>query len=331
MRRVLAAFREEFFRTEHPERCRKHVSSIERGASCKRLCMYFRWMVRHDDRGVDFGLWRTIPPSALYLPLDLHTGNMGRALGLLARRQNDWRAVEEITAALRTFDADDPVRDACPMKVGTDGVLLGAWVALGAADRLLLDVGTGTGVIALMLAQRSPAAGVTALDIDAACAEQARANADRSPWGGRVTTCCAPVQEYRPEEPFDLVVSNPPYYDRSLLPPDAGRTTARHTVALTHGELIAAACRLLAPEGRLAVILPAVEAQRFREQARGRLALRRLTEVWSTPRSGVKRCLMEFVRGDAAELRTDRLVIEEAPGRFTEEYRRLTGDFYLKF
>ena len=189
------------------------------------------------------------------------------------------------------------------MKVGTDGVLLGAWVALGAADRLLLDVGTGTGVIALMLAQRSPAAGVTALDIDAACAEQARANADRSPWGGRVTTCCAPVQEYRPEEPFDLVVSNPPYYDRSLLPPDAG----------------------------LAVILPAVEAQRFREQARGRLALRRLTEVWSTPRSGVKRCLMEFVRGDAAELRTDRLVIEEAPGRFTEEYRRLTGDFYLKF
>ena len=113
------------------------------------------------------------------------------------------------------------------MKVGTDGVLLGAWVALGAADRLLLDVGTGTGVIALMLAQRSPAAGVTALDIDAACAEQARANADRSPWGGRVTTCCAPVQEYRPEEPFDLVVSNPPYYDRSLLPPDAGRTTAR--------------------------------------------------------------------------------------------------------
>ena len=117
-----------------------------------------------------------------------------------------------------------------------------------------------------------------------------------------MTTCCAPVQEYRPEEPFDLVVSNPPYYDRSLLPPDAGRTTARHTVALTHGELIAAACRLLAPEGRLAVILPAVEAQRFREQARGRL-----------------------------ELRTDRLVIEEAPGRFTEEYRRLTGDFYLKF
>ena len=217
------------------------------------------------------------------------------------------------------------------MKVGTDGVLLGAWAALDAADRRVLDVGTGTGVIALMLAQRAPAARITALDIDAACAEQARGNADRSPWAERVETLCMPVQEYRPEEPFDLVVSNPPYYDRSLLPPDAGRTTARHTVALSYGELIAAVCRLLTPEGRFAVILPAAESLHFREQTHGRLALPRLTDVWSTPRSGVKRCLMEFVRGGAAALHSDRLVIEEAPARFTEEYRRLTGNFYLKF
>lgn len=121
------------------------------------------------------------------------------------------------------------------MKVGTDGVLLGAWVALGAADRRLLDVGTGTGVIALMLAQRSVAAHVTALDIDAACTEQARANADRSPWGGRVTTLCTPCQEYRPEEPFDLVVSNPPCYDRSLRRPMPVAPRRAHTVALTHG------------------------------------------------------------------------------------------------
>ncbi len=217
------------------------------------------------------------------------------------------------------------------MKVGTDGVLLGAWAALGADDRRLLDVGTGTGVIALMLAQRSPAARITALDIDPACVAEARGNAGRSPWAGRVETLCMPVQEYRPEEPFDLIVSNPPYYDRSLLPPDAGRTTARHTVTLSYGELIAAAYRLLASEGRLAVILPAAESLRFREQANGRLALRRLTEVWSTPRSGVKRCLMEFVRGDVATTASDHLVIEEAPNRFTEEYRRLTRDFYLKF
>jgi len=124
LRRVLAALRAEFFREEHPARCEKHLSSIERGASCKRLCMYFRWMVRRDERGVDFGLWRSIPPSALFLPLDLHSGAMGRALGLLTRRQNDWRAVEEITAALRTFDAQDPVRyDFALFGAGIDGFL----------------------------------------------------------------------------------------------------------------------------------------------------------------------------------------------------------------
>ena len=107
---VLADFRRAFFAGDHAPRCEKHLSAIEKGAACKRLCMYLRWMVRRDDRGVDFGMWRRIPMSALYLPLDLHVGNMGRALGLLARRQNDWRAVEEITAALRRFDAADPVR-----------------------------------------------------------------------------------------------------------------------------------------------------------------------------------------------------------------------------
>ncbi len=110
MRQVLSEFRREFFAIEHPQRCEKHFSSIDKGASCKRLNMYLRWMVRRDDRGVDFGLWDKIPPSALYLPLDLHSGNVGRALGLLSRRQNDWRAVEEITARLREMDPLDPVK-----------------------------------------------------------------------------------------------------------------------------------------------------------------------------------------------------------------------------
>ncbi len=110
MRVAIDRFRIEFFRREHPARCEKHLSCISRGAACKRLNMYIRWMVREDDRGVDFGLWKTIPPAALYLPLDLHSGEMGRALGLLHRKQNDWKAVEEITVALRRFDAADPVR-----------------------------------------------------------------------------------------------------------------------------------------------------------------------------------------------------------------------------
>lgn len=121
---VLAEFRREFFAAPHAARCEKHVSSIDRGAACKRLNMYLRWMVRRDAQGVDFGEWTSIPMSALYIPLDLHTGNMARALGLLDRRQNDWRATEELTALLRTFDASDPVRyDFSLFGAGVDGYL----------------------------------------------------------------------------------------------------------------------------------------------------------------------------------------------------------------
>lgn len=110
MRKVLAMFRRDFFDVEHDRHAEKHLSNIERGAACKRLCMYLRWFVRRDERGVDFGLWQKIPMSALYMPLDIHTGRMGRNLGLLSRKQDDWRAVEELTSTLRSFSAEDPVR-----------------------------------------------------------------------------------------------------------------------------------------------------------------------------------------------------------------------------
>lgn len=121
---VLSSFRREFFSCEHNPHCEKHLSSIDKGAACKRLNMYLRWFVRHDERGVDFGLWRKIPMSALYLPLDVHTGNMGRALGLLNRKQSDWKATVEITDSLREFDANDPVRyDYSLFGAGIDGFL----------------------------------------------------------------------------------------------------------------------------------------------------------------------------------------------------------------
>lgn len=124
MARVLSDFRREFFLCDHNPHSEKHLSSIDKGAACKRLNMYLRWFVRRDNRGVDFGLWRKIPMSALYLPLDVHTGNMGRALGLLRRKQSDWKATAEITAALREFDAEDPVRyDFSLFGAGIDGFL----------------------------------------------------------------------------------------------------------------------------------------------------------------------------------------------------------------
>ena len=110
LRPVFSDFRRDFFAAEHDPHCEKHLSSIDKGAACKRLCMYLRWFVRHDNRGVDFGMWRRIPMSALYMPLDIHTGRMGRNLGLLSRKQSDWKAVEELTASLRELHDDDPVR-----------------------------------------------------------------------------------------------------------------------------------------------------------------------------------------------------------------------------
>jgi uncharacterized protein (TIGR02757 family) len=107
---VLINFRKVFFEIECHARTFKHVSDVEKGASAKRLNMYLRWMVRNDNRGVDFGLWKSIPSSALYLPLDLHTGNVARKLGILTRKQNDWQAVREITSVLREFDPADPVK-----------------------------------------------------------------------------------------------------------------------------------------------------------------------------------------------------------------------------
>ena len=106
----LIFFRELFFRPLHPARTQKHVSDIARGSAAKRLNLFLRWMVRHDQAGVDFGLWKDIPMSALFLPLDVHTASVARKLGLLKLRQNNWKAVLEVTEKLREFDQEDPVK-----------------------------------------------------------------------------------------------------------------------------------------------------------------------------------------------------------------------------
>lgn len=107
---ALIHFRDVFLETAHEKRSEKHLSSVTAKSAAKRLNMFLRWMVRNDKQGVDFGLWNSIPSSALMIPLDVHVGKVGRALGLLQRKQDDWKAVEEITAALRLFDAADPAK-----------------------------------------------------------------------------------------------------------------------------------------------------------------------------------------------------------------------------
>lgn len=218
------------------------------------------------------------------------------------------------------------------MKVGTDGVLLGAWAGVRPSDRRMLDIGTGTGLIALMLAQRAPEASVIGVDIDDV--GQARENADASPWGDRVAFERCAVQEFSTPELFDLIVSNPPFFVDSLTCPDEGRTAARHAVHLPFDELRDAVLRLLAPAGRFAVILPTPEAARFLTACAGRLALTRRTDVRTTLRHPAKRALMEFSRADAAATapETSELVVGTGEHEcYTPEYRALTRDFYLKF
>ena len=224
------------------------------------------------------------------------------------------------------------------MKVGTDGVLLGAWATVLPEDRLALDVGTGTGVIALMLAQRMAAsagrpgvaaegpgrgaAGILGIDIDEAAVGEAAANFAASPWADRLTARAVSLQEFSGSE-FDLIVSNPPFFSASLKAPDAQRRAARHNDTLPPADLIQAACRLLSPSGRLSVIYPPEEARAFvMESESDGLYLSRLTRVISVAGQPPKRHLMEFSRTPAQPLFTD-LVIG------SPEYRSLTGDFYL--
>lgn len=218
------------------------------------------------------------------------------------------------------------------MKVGTDGVLLGAWATADAAMRRVLDIGTGTGLVALMLAQRIAGARITGVDVDEV--EQARENAAASPWGDRITFEQTPVQEFASDETFDLIVSNPPYFVDSLTCPDPGRTTARHAVRLSYEELCAAVVRLLAADGRFAVVLPAVESERFLTVAADRLSLCRRTAVRTTPGRAPKRMLLEFSLPGAATPApacSELVVGTGEHEQYTPEYRALTGDFYLKF
>ena len=215
------------------------------------------------------------------------------------------------------------------MKVGTDGVLLGAWARCEDAERIL-DIGTGTGVIALQMAQRNSQAVVHAVEIDEVAAKRAKSNFDLSPWAERLQVTQSAVQEFAPSEKFDLVISNPPYFIDSLLPPDKRRSTARHTNNLTFEELDKAVCRLLADNGQFVLILPETEFARYLDITH--LHLVRRCDVHSVEGGAIKRVMGEFAKHETTEIKHEKLAIEvEQRGEFSETYRTLTKDFYLKF
>jgi tRNA1Val (adenine37-N6)-methyltransferase len=221
--------------------------------------------------------------------------------------------------------------------VGTDGVLLGAWVELGAAGSVL-DIGTGTGLVALMLAQRSAGAaappGIWAIDLHPASAECARRNAAASPWAGRLQVACCAVQDFVPSQSpdgFGLIVSNPPFFSETTKSPDALRNLGRHTDSLPFSDLLASVLRLLAPGGLFAVVLPYEAGRRLCEMAvpMGLYPTRELL-VRGRPARPVERLLLQFERQPLGFRRETLAIYTENGGGYSEEYRALTADFYLK-
>ena len=225
----------------------------------------------------------------------------------------------------------------CAMKVGTDGVLIGCWplaISHWPIHRVL-DVGTGSGLVALMLAQRCPEAQIDAIDIDDAAVEQARENFIHSPWSDRLDAFVSPLQDWQ-SGPYELIVSNPPYFQNSLKNPDKGRQTARHTDTLSYVELLQHSARLLTEDGQLALILPAEAEAEVREKTTPHgLSLTHVTRVYSKESKPVRRVLLQFEKSTtsrrplAISPKEDTLILEDDKGGRSRDYQELTKDFYL--
>lgn len=219
----------------------------------------------------------------------------------------------------------------CAMKVGTDGTLLGAWAAAPSGQCRILDIGTGTGLIALMMAQRFPEAEVTGVDIDEDAVTQAVENVSLSPFSERVRIYRQDIVNFTDIIGFDAIVSNPPYFVDSLACPDDQRTIARHAVSLTYEQLMYQAYRLLKDEGRFSVVVPSdcrakIEAAACLEG----FFTTRVCLIKTTPRKQPKRQLIEFQKHPVSELDISEGVIEVFPNVRSEWYQQLTKEFYIK-
>jgi tRNA1Val (adenine37-N6)-methyltransferase len=223
------------------------------------------------------------------------------------------------------------------MKVGVDSVLLGAWTEADHVSRIL-DVGSGTGLLALMMAQRYAEALIDAVEIDREACQQADENVGNSAWSNRIRVICADFADYVEDCPFryDLIISNPPYFTASLKPQDKKRDVARHNDSLPHSLLLAGSSKLLAPVGVLAVVLPPAEAMSFIDKAATcNLLVKRTLHVQTVPSKPAYRILVELSKTPPFTLEAspeNRLCIEKADrSDFTNAYKELTKDFYLKF
>ncbi|WP_430614275.1 tRNA1(Val) (adenine(37)-N6)-methyltransferase [Flavobacterium sp. JP2137] len=224
-------------------------------------------------------------------------------------------------------------QDRCAMKVGTDGVLLGAWTPLPEVLYSVLDIGSGTGLLALMLAQRSLAEQIDALEIDDDAYEQAVENFENSPWNDRLFCYHAGLDEFvdEIEEEYDLIVSNPPFYTEDVKTLDDKRDLARFESSLPFGDLIEAADLFLSETGIFSVIIPFKEEEQFIEMAReSGLFPFKTTRVKGHHTAEIKRSLLAFSRNSEIQQLCDELILEVERHQYTPEFTELVKDFYLK-
>ncbi len=232
-----------------------------------------------------------------------------------------------------TFKQFSVEQDRCAMKIGTDGVLLGAWTPVDRNPNTVLDIGSGTGIIALMLAQRSNALQIEAVEIDEEAYEQSVDNFENSPWSERLFCFHAALDEITedPEDEYDLIVSNPPFYSEDYKSENEQRALARFQDALPFEELIEAAALLLSENGIFALIIPYKEEESFVALAKEyELYPLKITRVKGGPSTEIKRSLLAFSREETANYSIDELIIETSRHIYTTEYIELTKDFYLK-
>ncbi len=223
-------------------------------------------------------------------------------------------------------------QDRCAMKIGTDGVLLGAWAVINRNTFSILDVGTGTGVVALMLAQRSNADTIEALEIDDNAFEEAAENFENSPWGDRLFCYHASFNEFVEEidDKYDLIVSNPPFYKEHFKSEDIQRNLARFSDALPFEHLLYGTAKLLSSNGKACFIIPYSEEIEFIAIAKKmKLFASKITRVKGTVNSEIKRSLLEFTF-NKNEIIYSELIIEIERHKYTKEYIALTKEFYLK-
>jgi tRNA1Val (adenine37-N6)-methyltransferase len=217
------------------------------------------------------------------------------------------------------------------MKVGTDGVLLGAWVDVTGKKRIL-DLGTGSGVIALMLAQRTGEdALIDAIDISEKDIRQASYNFQQSMWKTKLMAHHTSIQNFKPDDKYDCIVSNPPYFSKSLEPSDPGRKKAKHTISLSPAELLILTKHLLKGSGALNLVLPLVEGEQFIEIAEsGGVFCTRKTALRTRLGKAIERLLLEFRFSKQRVLESELIMYTDGIS-YSEEYRSLTADFYLNF